>query len=150
MLGFVGKCLGKNWILALSLSIFPIYSSNIVEICNNLIKYFQYSENNYYIKAYRNYKGKISKFIAENIGRHHPSDVIKWKHHQCVCAKSLQSCLTLCDPTDRSLSGSSVHGDSPGKNIGIGAVSFSRGSFQPREWSHRSYIPCIGRWVLYH
>jgi len=27
-----------------------------------------------------------------------------------VCAKSLQSCLTLCDPVDCSLSGSSVHG----------------------------------------
>ena len=28
----------------------------------------------------------------------------------CVHAKSLQLCLTLCDPTDHSPSGSSVHG----------------------------------------
>ena len=28
----------------------------------------------------------------------------------CVCAKSLQSCLTLCDPAGCSLTGSSVHG----------------------------------------
>ena len=28
----------------------------------------------------------------------------------CVCAKSLQSCLTLCDPMDYSPPGSSVHG----------------------------------------
>ena len=28
----------------------------------------------------------------------------------CVCAKSLQSCLTLCDPMDCSLPGSFVHG----------------------------------------
>ena len=28
----------------------------------------------------------------------------------CVCAKSLQSCLTLCDPMDCSPPGSSVHG----------------------------------------
>ena len=28
----------------------------------------------------------------------------------CVRAKSLQSCLTLCDPMDYSLPGSSVHG----------------------------------------
>ena len=28
----------------------------------------------------------------------------------CMCAKSLQSCLTLCDPMDCSLPGSSVHG----------------------------------------
>ena len=29
--------------------------------------------------------------------------------HVCVCAKSLQSCPTLCDPMDCSLPGSSVH-----------------------------------------
>ena len=28
----------------------------------------------------------------------------------CPCAQSLQSCLTLCDPMNCSLSGSSVHG----------------------------------------
>ena len=32
----------------------------------------------------------------------------------------LQLCSTLCDPTDRNSSGSSVHGDSPGKNTGVG------------------------------
>ena len=31
-----------------------------------------------------------------------------------------QSCLTLCDPMDCSPPGSSVHGDSPGKNAGVG------------------------------
>ena len=31
-----------------------------------------------------------------------------------------QSCQTLCDPTDCSPPGSSVHRDSPGKNIGVG------------------------------
>ena len=31
-------------------------------------------------------------------------------HHECVHAKSLQSCPTLCDPVDCSLSGFSVHG----------------------------------------
>ena len=30
--------------------------------------------------------------------------------------KVAQSCPTLCDPMDCSLPGSSVHGDSPGKN----------------------------------
>ena len=32
-----------------------------------------------------------------------------------MCAKSLQSCLTLCDPMDRSPPGSSAHGNSPGE-----------------------------------
>ena len=31
-----------------------------------------------------------------------------------------QSCPTLCNPMDCSLPGSSVHGDSPGKNAGVG------------------------------
>jgi len=34
----------------------------------------------------------------------------EWKHPFCVCAKSLQSSLTLCDSMDCSLPGSSVHG----------------------------------------
>ena len=37
----------------------------------------------------------------------------------CVHAKLLQSCPTLCDPMDCSSPGSSVHGDSPGKNTGV-------------------------------
>ena len=36
-----------------------------------------------------------------------------------------QSCLTPCDPVDCSLPGSSVHGDSPDKNTGVGCRSFS-------------------------
>ena len=35
-------------------------------------------------------------------------------------AKLLQSCLTLCDPMDYSPPSSFVHGDSPGKNTGVG------------------------------
>ena len=35
-------------------------------------------------------------------------------------AKSLQSCPTLCDPMDCNPPGDSVHGDSPGKNTGVG------------------------------
>ena len=31
-----------------------------------------------------------------------------------------QLCPTLCDPMDCSLPGSSVHGDSSGKNTGVG------------------------------
>ena len=41
-----------------------------------------------------------------------------------IHAKSLQSCLTLCDPMNCSLPGSFVHGDSPGKNTGVGCHAF--------------------------
>ena len=44
-----------------------------------------------------------------------------------IHAKSLQSCLTLCDFMDCSLPGSSIHGDSPGKNTGVGSLSLLQG-----------------------
>jgi len=37
-----------------------------------------------------------------------------------AAAKSLQSCLTLCDPRDSSPPGSPRHWDSPGRNTGVG------------------------------
>ena len=39
----------------------------------------------------------------------------------CMHAKSLQSCLTLCNPMDCSLPGSFVHGI-PGKNTGVNCL----------------------------
>ena len=38
-------------------------------------------------------------------------------HALCLVA---QSCPTLCDPMDYSPPGSSLHGDSPGRNTGMG------------------------------
>ena len=37
-----------------------------------------------------------------------------------VLSLATQLCLTLCSPTDCSPPGSSVHGDSTGKNTGLG------------------------------
>ena len=49
----------------------------------------------------------------------------------CVRAKSLQLCLTLCNPMDYSLPGSSVHGISQARTLEWVAISSSRGSSQP-------------------
>ena len=46
----------------------------------------------------------------------------------CVHAKSLQSCLTLCDPTDCSPPISSAHRISQARILEWVAISFSRGS----------------------
>ena len=43
-----------------------------------------------------------------------------------------QSCPTLCDPMDCSLPGSSVHGILQERVLEWVAISFSRGSSQPR------------------
>ena len=67
-----------------------------------------------------------------------------------MCSYSLSHCPTLCDPLDWSPPGSSVHGDCPGKTAGALAVSFSRGSSQPRDHTHVSHIACMGRWILYY
>ena len=40
-----------------------------------------------------------------------------------------QLCLTLCNPMDCSPPGSSVHGDSPGKNTGVGCHALLQGIF---------------------
>ena len=64
--------------------------------------------------------------------------------------KSLQLCLTLCDPMDHSPPSSSVHGILQARILEWVAVPFSRGSSQPRDRTCISYVSCIGRQVLYH
>ena len=64
----------------------------------------------------------------------------------CVCAKSLQACPTLCKPVDCSPPGSSVRGILQARILKWVAVSFSRGSSQPRNQTWVSYI-C--RQILY-
>ena len=59
---------------------------------------------------------------------------------ECVPAKSLQSCLTHCDPMDCSPPGSSVHGIFRARILECVAISFSRGSSLPRDLIHVSYI----------
>ena len=53
--------------------------------------------------------------------------------HVCVGAKLLQSCLTLCSPMDCSPLGSSVHGDPPGMNTGVGCHALLQGIFPTQE-----------------
>ena len=47
----------------------------------------------------------------------------------CVHATSPQQCPTLCNPTDCSPPASSVHGDFPGKNTGVGSHALLQGIF---------------------
>ena len=49
----------------------------------------------------------------------------------CAVCLVAQSCPTLYNPMDCSPPGSSVPGDSPGKNTGVGCHASSRGSFNP-------------------
>ena len=57
-----------------------------------------------------------------------------------------QSCPTLCDPMDCSPPGSSVHGDSPDKNTGVGCPVLLQRIF-PNLGSNPHLLNC--RWILY-
>ena len=52
----------------------------------------------------------------------------------------VQSCLTLCDPMDCSLPVSCVHGILQARIVEWIAISFSRGSSQPRD---QTLVSCI-------
>ena len=63
-----------------------------------------------------------------------------------MCVSVTQSCLTLCDAKDCSLSGSSVHGILQAGILEWIAIPFFRGSSQPRD---QTPVPCIaGQFII--
>ena len=62
-----------------------------------------------------------------------------------LCLVTL-SCPTLCNPMDCSPPGPSVHGDSPGKNTGVGCHVLLQGIFPSQGWNP-GLVDC--RWILY-
>ena len=91
-------------------------------------------------------------FIYRRSSKH-----LHWKSHcaQLVITSSAlcvhaQSHLTLCDPMDCSLPGSSVHGSFQARILEWVAISYSKGSSWPKDRTHVSCISCTGRQVLYH
>ena len=71
----------------------------------------------------------------------------QWQVYTTMLCLVTQLCLTVCNPMDYSLPGSSVHGDSPGKNTGVGCHALLQGIFPTH-----GLIP--GLWhcrrILYH
>ena len=69
------------------------------------------------------------------------------KINYAVLCLVAQSCLTLCDPMDCSPTGSSVLGDSPGKNTRVGCHALPQGIF-PTQGSNQGLPHC--RQILYY
>ena len=67
-----------------------------------------------------------------------------------TAAKLLQSCLTLCNPIDGSPPGSPIPGFLQARTLEWVAMHSSKGSSQPRDQTHISYVSCIDRQVPYH
>ena len=65
-----------------------------------------------------------------------------------VCYLCAQLCLTVYDPMDHSLPGSSVRGILQARILKRVAIPFSRGSFPARDGICFSCISCIGRGVF--
>ena len=65
--------------------------------------------------------------------------VINFYKSQCE-SEVAQSCPTLCDPVDCSLPGFSIHGILQARVLEWVAISFSRGSSWPRDWTRVSRI----------
>ena len=82
--------------------------------------------------------------------------IIKWTRNKCLIHSLFQQlirrksthkwsevaqwCPTLCDPMDCSLPGSSIHGIFQARVLEWVAISFSRGSSWPRDWTQVSRI----------
>ena len=61
---------------------------------------------------------------------------------QKVKVEAAQSCPTLCDPVDYT-----AHGILQARILEWVAFPFSRAPSRPRN---RTWVSCIGRWILYH
>ena len=60
-----------------------------------------------------------------------------------------QLCLTLCSPMDCGPAGSSVHGIFQARILEQVAISYSRGSSQPKDRTGVSCVSCMGRWIFF-
>ena len=130
-------------------SIFPsirVFSNESV-ICIRWPKFWSFS---FSISLFNKFSGLISVMIDwldllavqgtfKNLFQHHSQ-----KHGGGGLVT--QSCPTLCDPMDGNLQGSSLHGISQPRTLEWVAISFSRGSSQPRN---QTQVSCIDRWILY-
>ena len=67
-----------------------------------------------------------------------------------TCVLVTQSCLTLCKPMDHSPPGSSLHGILQARILEWVAISFSRGSSQPKDWTQVSCTAgrCLTIWLI--
>ena len=99
---------------------------------------------------------------SSGLPRHSQIDLLLWVVQKCVISQAIttaqtrpqgrdgscavlgfvaEACPTLCDPEDRSLPGSSVHGDSPARIPGVGCHALLQGIF-PTQGSNPGLLPC--------
>ena len=70
-----------------------------------------------------------TKEVKEEGGMNWEIEIDTYTQCECMLGCFIQLYLTLCNPMDCSPPGSSVHGDSPGKNNEAGYYVFLQGIF---------------------
>ena len=88
--------------------------------------------------TWMNLESLTLKEISHTKGRNivwHLSQVASTKKCSVQFSSLTQLCLTLCDPMDCSLSRSSIHGFFQARVLEWVAISYSRRSFQSRDWT---------------
>ena len=97
--------------------------------------------------------------LVDNVCKFNINNVMIWymcilwnDYHNKAAVLCLvaQSCLTLCDPVDCSLPGSSVHGIFQASIKDWVVISFYRGSSQPRDQTHISYVSWVADKFFIH
>ena len=83
-------------------------------------------------------KPKVTLTAVKNFKMHSGSN--KAGYFCCCHCLVTKLCPTFCDPVDCSPPGFSVHGILQARILEWGAISFSRGSFQPRNQTRVSYM----------
>ena len=142
----------------------PANSQSRLRIVSGSFSFHQWNEEFYFKFPHTPHQtlGASAWFEVKLTNLDHPSPPISPiryrdfgkapKRHVCLRKRFLlqsvyvlslvaQSCPTLCDPMGHSPPGSSVHGDSPGKNCGVGChAASSRRSYQPWDGTQASSI----------
>ena len=86
-------------------------------------------------RRYTSYKLVFEKML---------SIICHWVHAQSL------SGVWLCNPIDYRPPIFTVHGIFQSGRLEWVAISSSRGSSWPRDWTGVSWVSCVGRWILHH
>ena len=89
--------------------------------------------------------GDLTCCISRGCKELNMTEWLNWTEYLCLVA---QSCPSLCNPMDYSPPGTSVCGDSPGKNTGVGCHAILLLWIFPTQGSNTGLLHC--RQILYH
>ena len=132
-----------------------IYSITCLLLIANIMKDTMLSSGNTVINKISFLFSSGSQYSGENAQR---NQNFEWERSEpeikvCVCVVlclASQLCLTLCNPMNCSLPGSSIHGIFQQEYWSGLSFPTPGVSSQPRDQTHVSCISCLGRQILYH